>query len=148
MDEEGSDAVLGFLTVAQPVASPSKPGLNGTICSILSRGDSGPIDLRIIQTSSGALSSVLSITLARGALMHCSEHRWQMMGARMRTDQDAEKSGSGCFLLASPGAVVRSTEHRNHFALGTLVDKVSKNVAFGYTRDCTMTQGHSTWRSS
>lgn len=26
----------GILTVAQPVASPSDPGLNGTICSILS----------------------------------------------------------------------------------------------------------------
>lgn len=50
----------GIFTVAQPVTSPSDPGL-----SILSRGDSDPTDLHIIQSSSAVLSSVLSITLER-----------------------------------------------------------------------------------
>lgn len=98
----------GILTAAQPVASPSDPGPNGAICSIMSRGDSGPLT----STSSKALleSRALFGALHRGGTLTYLECRWT--GVRMKADPDAEKSGSPCVLLSSPCTVVRWTEQK------------------------------------
>lgn len=94
---------VGSLTLAQPGSILSDLGLNGTICSILSRGGNAPLTSASSRTLLGVLSSVLNITFERDVnKLECTPVADEV-GRERKAEQDAEKLGSYClfFQIAS-----------------------------------------------
>lgn len=105
---------VGSLTLAQPGSILSDLGLNGTICSILSRGGNAPLTSASSRTLLGVLSSVLNITFERDVnKLECTPVADEV-GRNRRQSKMLRSWEAIVYSSKLPRAVVRLIEHRNY----------------------------------